>query len=262
MKNYIFLIYCFLTTAALPAINEKLNTPISLKDKSSLQYVKNQLNNNCEFYFSTTDSKSFLYLNSLNTEEERIEYLVIGFSEKMNYKLDDDVMWKIKNKNNGMPVKSGVGSITELIFDAPGNYEVEIIEPVNYSHNECSHQLFPNKIMVEVSSVLIKFDLASVKFKNQISVGSLQSDNEVYVDVYFSSIDNQEYAFEQPLLIAVGVDVNITGELIGGKTILKLGINQLTYKLSGIASREAYIMFDFYGINNQITSYRYPTKVK
>ena len=43
---------------------------------------------------------------------------------------------------------------------------------------------------------------------------------------------------------------------------LKNGTHLLTYHLSGTAHQEAYLMFDFTDINNQIQSFSYTTKIK
>lgn len=47
-----------------------------------------------------------------------------------------------------------------------------------------------------------------------------------------------------------GIGANLSGQLADGPTQLKQGLNQLTFNLSGTATKDTYIMLDFHDVNN------------
>ena len=62
-------------------------------------------------------------------------------------------------------------------------------------------------------------------------------------------------------MISAGIGTTITGELLADSITLKPGINKLVYRLRGNATKDTYIMFDFFDVNEQVQSYYYPTKL-
>ena len=62
-------------------------------------------------------------------------------------------------------------------------------------------------------------------------------------------------------MVTAGIGTTIVGKLINNSYVLFPGSNKLTYKISGSATKDTYIMFDFFDINNQVQSYYYPTKL-
>lgn len=199
-------------------------------------------------------------ISQLPSNGEHIENQKIAFGETFSYKLDDNTSWKIINSETFAVLNSGVGSIEKITFSTPGNFEIEISEVI--SANDCKNGHFPHKIMIEVSPIKMIFDFNSIKFSHEIVGGQSQYGNEISIDVYIESFNNEKVVFNDGKVISAGVGVNIDGTLKSNGTALKQGINHLVYILKGQATRDTYIMFDFLDINNQTVSYTYPTLIK
>jgi len=199
-------------------------------------------------------------ISQLPSNGEHIENQKIAFGETFSYKLDDNTSWKIINSETFAVLNSGVGSIEKITFSTPGNFEIEISEVI--SANDCKNGHFPHKIMIEVSPIKMIFDFNSIKFSHVIVGGQSQYGNEISIDVYVESFNNEKVVFNDGKVISAGVGVNIDGTLKSNGKVLKQGVNHLVYILKGQATRDTYIMFDFLDINNQTVSYTYPTLIK
>lgn len=202
--------------------------------------------------------------NNLNLpfNSELVENRKIAFNESFSYHLDDNTSWKIVDSENFSILNSGIGSIVNVVFSTPGNFEIEISEVIDASNAECQHGNFPSKIMLEVTSTKMVFDFSTIKFSNELVGGQSQSGNEISIDVYFESYNKQNILFDGGNITSAGVGVNIDGTYKSEGTPLKQGVNHVVYSLKGQAKSNTYIMFDFYDINNQIISYTYPTLIK
>jgi hypothetical protein len=199
-------------------------------------------------------------ISQLLSNGEHIENQKIAFGETFSFKLDDNTSWKIINSETFAVLNSGIGSIEKITFSTPGNFEIEISEVI--SANDCKNGHFPHKIMIEVSPIKMIFDFNSIKFSHVIVGGQSQYGNEISIDVYVESFNNEKVVFNDGKVISAGVGVNIDGTLKSNGTVLKQGVNHLVYILKGQATRDTYIMFDFLDINNQTVSYTYPTLIK
>jgi hypothetical protein len=206
----------------------------------------------CSSTIITLDTKN-------NPIEERTEQKVISIVDDFSYQLDDNTAWKIINTKDNSIFKTGIGSIKNVTFAETTIYDVEIIE--SPSHDECNHQHFPTKISIQVSPLKMEFDFSTIKFTNEIVGGQSQDGNFLTIDVVFSNINNESTEFTNAEFTSAGVGVNIKGSLVNEKKILTPGLNHLVYKLTGVATSQTHIMFDFYDINKQIVSYYHPTKI-
>ena len=209
------------------------------------------------FFIFSINAKN---ISQLPINGEHVENQKIAFGETFSYKLDDNTSWKIINSETFAILNSGIGSIEKITFSTPGNFEIEISEVI--SANDCKNGHFPHKIMIEVSPIKMIFDFNSIKFSHEIVGGQSQYGNEISIDVYIESFNNEKVVFSDGKVISAGVGVNIDGTLKSNGTALKQGINHLVYILKGQATRDTYIMFDFLDINNQTVSYTYPTLIK
>jgi hypothetical protein len=209
------------------------------------------------FFIFSINAKNIIQLRS---NGEHIENQKIAFGETFSYKLDDNTSWKIINSETFAVLNSGVGSIENIIFSIPGNFEIEISEVI--STNDCKNGHFPHKIMIEVSPIKMIFDFNSIKFSHEIVGGQSQYGNEISIDVFIESFNNEKVVFNDGKVISAGVGVNIDGALKNNGTALKQGVNNFIYTLKGQATSGTYIMFDFIDINNQTVSYTYPSIIK
>ncbi len=193
-------------------------------------------------------------------ENEFIEHRVVAIFDKFSYQLDENTSWSISSTSDNTTLKSGMGSINDITFPAPGIYTVEITEISN--HNECSHGRYPKKIEIQVSAMKMEFDFSTIKFNSEIIGGQSQDGNTLSVDVVFSSIANESVELKSTEITTAGVGVNIKGNLVNEKITLTPGVNHLVYKLTGQATSQTFIMFDFIDVNGNVISYYHPTKIK
>ena len=197
-----------------------------------------------------------------NYSEEPVEQQVIAFGDSFSYQLDENTSWSITRVNENAVLKSGLGSISNFNFTELGTFNIEIVEAVNHNQGECNHPHFPKKVIVTVSPLKMKFDFSSMKYSNEILGGQSQDGNTLTIDVDFSNVNNESVEFTAGELTTAGVGTSIKGKLVNEKIILRPGINHLVYKLTGSATSQTYIMFDFNDINNQVVSYYNQTKIK
>ncbi len=245
IKSFICLLSLFFcANSILNASNSAFLNPLMVKSKASSFLSK------------------FSFDNGNKAIEDGVEEQVISVFDSLSYRLEENTSWSISNLSGNLILKSGIGSIDKFVFPEAGKYKIDIAESADHAQNECKHGLFPKRILVEVSPSKLKFDFSSIKFKNEIIGGQSQYGNELSIDVYLSSVNNQSVEFNTARFTSAGIGVSIEGKLDNGKTVLTPGVNHLVYKLSGVATSETFIMFDFLDINNQIVSYSLPSKIK
>jgi hypothetical protein len=196
-----------------------------------------------------------------DTSDEQF-YKVISFGEKLDFgNFEDTAVWTIANEKENVIKHLKGNEINGFVFVKPGIYEIKFIENKKHIENGCNHPSFNEKTIIKVCPLKMKFDFSTIKF-SEIIVGEKELDNvEASVDFYFESYNNEDLTFKNPKLIVVGIGANIIGNASYEEITLTPGKNKITYILNGKATKESYIMFDFYDINNKIQSYYYPNKL-
>lgn len=193
-----------------------------------------------------------------NTESTKAKNTLIAYDTPFSYYLENGTQWQLKNED-GLLIKTGVGSVENHIFSAPGNYVLHIHEI--HTPDSCNHDHFPKSLTIEVSSNKMEFDFSSVKFSKNIMGGKLTNGITLTVNADFTSIDKNsaEYTFG---FATVGVDTSIKGKLKEEKVMLQQGLNTLEFLLEGQASKDNYIMMDFIDINGNVQSYGLTQKIQ
>lgn len=184
---------------------------------------------------------------------------LISFGEslsKIPMHISDDCDWKIIEKTAGKTLQSGRGeSLKEHVFDTPGNYLIELILNENHKHNSCSHGAGQVNIALTVSPTKMVYDFSKVTFSAPIKKGVNTQNITMTLPISVSIFDKQPIRYALHKVTTAGIETEIIATPVAKDIILSEGTQVLTYRLSGIAHKEAYIMFDFVDCNNQIQSY-------
>jgi hypothetical protein len=189
-------------------------------------------------------------------------YKVISFGDKIGFgDIENSVTWTISNNTEGVYVRLTGNQINDYIFDKPGIYEIIFSENKKYSLDACSHEQFPDKLLIKVSDVAMIYDFSTLQFKEELVGGVRLQNTEISVNVFFKSYKNEKATFSKGKIISAGIGTTIIGSMLNDATTLSPGINEIRYQLNGMATSGTYIMFDFYDINGQVQSYTYPTKL-
>jgi hypothetical protein len=209
----------------------------------------------------------FVEINASPTKENLYRlndqpYKVISFGETIFFgNIEYASKWTVINTQGGMITNLSGNQINDYIFDKPGIYEIFFSENKKLIENECNHPQFNEKMIVEVSSLKMTFDFSKIKFSKVIVGGKELQNVEVSVAVDFKSYNNEKAIFSNARVTVAGVGANIVGSTPNDKITLTPGIHNIVYLLNGMASKDTYIMFDFFDINGQAQSYYYPSKL-
>jgi hypothetical protein len=196
-----------------------------------------------------------------NTDDEQF-YKIISFGEKIDFgKFEDTAVWTVANEKENIIKRLKGNEINDFVFVKPGIYEIRFTENKKHLENGCNHPQFNEKTIIKVSALKMKFDFSSITFSEVIVGGKELHDVKIYADLDFVSSNNENISFRKAKVVVVGIGANIIGNASNETFILTPGKNKITYILNGKASKESYIMFDFYDINNKIQSYYYPNKL-
>lgn len=184
---------------------------------------------------------------------------IISFGEslsKMTMRVTNEFDWKIIEKSSSKTIKTGVGeSLKDFVFETPGNYLIELSLNENHKHTACSHGSGRVDIDLTVSNVKMTFDFSKVKFSSPIRKGQNTQNITMTIPVMVNTFDKSPVSCTLQEVATAGIGTNIVAKPVNKEITLNEGIQELSYRLSGIAQNEAYIMFDFIDYNNQIQSF-------
>jgi hypothetical protein len=204
---------------------------------------------------------SFSQVNhSLNTDNihstDKKPYKVVSFGEKIFFgNIENTAKWTVTNARGSLLANLIGNQINEFIFEEPGFYEIRFFESIKKSNDGCNHSLFPEKMGVRVNTVKMIFDFSKIEFSKKIEKGISCDDITVTVPVNIFLKENAQVKCNSPSLVVSGVSAEIKAKPVVPDIILRNGIQFLKYQLSGIVSKETYLMFDFIDFNNQAQTY-------
>ena len=186
-------------------------------------------------------------------------YKIIAYGEKIAFgTIENAARWTISNAKENIFIHLNGNQINNYLFEKPGIYEVGFSENKSYSENECSHPRFDEKMIVQVSPIKMVFDFSKIKFSDKIEVGRNCEDIFITVPVNVVMKEDHPVSFLISEVVVAGVGSQIIAKPVMQEVLLKSGIQFLKYQLSGMATKEAYLMFDFIDFNNQVQTYNYP----
>lgn len=218
---------------------------------SKMQYVFSLL---LVFYSST------LIAQDAQVYSQQDETLVVTFKTPFSYALDENVSWLIKN-DMGVTIYKGKEDVSNLVFEIPGNYTLDIHDKRKHETAVCEHIHFPEKVTIKVLPVKLDFDINSIKFSKEI-VGNQSADGiTLNVNVNLESYDKSEVKYNKSLT-SFGVGSTITGKVKNGEVTLTPGNNTLEFVLEGQAEAGNNIQLNFVDFNGEVQPYTLTPKVQ
>lgn len=188
-------------------------------------------------------------------------YKTISFGEKINLgKIENAITWTISSVGSNDKAILNGEEINNYKFEIPGNYEISYTDSKLHLENECNHISYPKVMIIKVSPIKMEFDFSTLSISKTIEGGLDMEGSELSLIVNFKSYTNDSISFSNGKIESAGVGTTIKGQLTNTVT-LKPGNNKVVYKLKGSASKDTFIMLDFFDINEQVQSYYYPTKL-
>ncbi|MNU77955.1 hypothetical protein D3C71_675390 [compost metagenome] len=161
------------------------------------------------------------------------------------------ISWRV-SPQSGTSKASGIGKTTgDLVFSKPGTYQITFDIPAHGDH--------PGKtetVTVEVSSARMIFDLRNIVFSKQLSSAGDASGIVMTVPVSVKTYDGQAYDYTMREVQTTGV-ANVTSRLKNDKAILKDGVNELSFELSGAVSSKGNIQFRVYDAKGEAIFFTY-----
>lgn len=190
-----------------------------------------------------------------NVIENEKFYKVISFGDKIDFgNIEATARWTITNSKGGAHVSLNGKEINKYSFDEPGEYEIHFYETKKHD-DECNHPMFPGKMMIKVNPVKLSFDFSKIKFSEKLEKGKMYTNLIITVPAKILLKDNSITTLSAPDLSISGIGVSLLAEAQNKEVALNNGTQLFRYKISGLISKEAYLMFDFYDFNNQAQTY-------
>lgn len=149
------------------------------------------------------------------------------------------ISWRV-SPQVGVSKVSGTGETTgNLIFSQPGKYQITFQIP---PHGD--HPAKTETINVEVSNVKMKFNLEDITFSKNLTIGDV-SGVIMTVPVTLETYDGKTVEYSTREAQTTGV-AKVSSRLKNGTALLKNGVNELAFELSGTISQNGNIQFRFY----------------
>jgi hypothetical protein len=156
------------------------------------------------------------------------------------------------------PTHLNENEINNFVFAKPGTYEISFKETQKNTNHECNHPQFKERMIIRVSPVKMIFDFSKISFSEKIRRGSNCDQIFVTVPVNVDMKDVQTAKFTISNVMVAGVGSEIIAKPVNTEVVLKNGTQLLKYQLSGVATKETYLMFDFVDYNNNTQTYYQP----
>jgi hypothetical protein len=206
---------------------------------------------------------SYLNDHTSGLPESKTIIKIIPFGDKLFLEeVDKSAVWTLVNLKDNTTNRFIGNQVNSHVFENPGRFELNYSHSTAKNDHECSHSQFPQKMIIDVSSVRMDFDFENINFSRKINVGSSCDDIVVSIPVKTTLAKGDAVKFIVPMLTVTGVGVNLVGHPIQEEKMITNGVQVLSYKLSGTVNKEAYLMFDFVDYNNQIQTYNHLEIIK
>lgn len=212
-----------------------------------------------------------LFTNAILAQQSlSAQNLNISFGQTINEsqfhsKYLSETTWSVKEVNSGNIFSAGSGQdLYNLNFSNPGTYSVEFLlnQELHAQHEgECFHSDLPETLQIIVSDKRITYFTNQVTFSNQIKGGESSEGIVLSIPVEVSSFNGESVEI-QNIVKSTGLNSDIKGILDFDQSLLMPGNYVLKFKLSGFASINTYISFDFVDVNNNVFSYYHLSEIK
>lgn len=182
-----------------------------------------------------------------------------------------DVLSNMEMKNLTLKVTNSKGevlanlneiSMGEFRFDTPGDYSIELKSEheTNSEHDGCNHFDHDRTVQIRVLPYSLKFDFDQLTFSSELLGGKDMTGVSLTLPVEVKLFSGSTLNVENLKVLTAGINTNVEGTTTG-QTTLKSGTNLISYQLKGAATKNTYIMFDFFDMNGRVHSFGYPTKL-
>ncbi|MDF3026440.1 MAG: hypothetical protein K0S23_747 [Fluviicola sp.] len=160
------------------------------------------------------------------------------------------ISWRVAPQT-GVSKGSGLGKTTgNLVFSQPGTYQITFNIP---AHGD--HPAKTETVTVEVSSAKLIFDLEHPVFSKQLKTGDA-SGIVMTVPVMVKTYDGKAYNYTMREVQTTGV-ANVSSHLKNDKAVLKDGLNELSFELSGAVPTKGNIQFRVYDAKGEAQFFTY-----
>ena len=200
------------------------------------------------------------------SDDDQINYILISFSEKLNSNIIsisdiEEYSWDISN-NDSYKI-NGIGKqILDVKFEQPGEYDIVLSHTEKTNTKACNHGSESILYRLKVLDSKYEFLFDEITLSKSI-MGDVESKGLILtVPVIYSCYYDKPVDRQGLKMISSGVNTTIIGEVINKDTPLQVGKNLISFNLSGKATANTYIMFDFYNQDNLIQTYYLPNVIK
>lgn len=209
--------------------------------------------------FAQNESK-----NSLNSEVSQVyfgEGLPIEIFNNMEM---NNLSIGIKNEQSKSIATLGNESVKDFRFSIPGTYTIELASEhiADSGHETCNHLEHNRTVLIEVLPYSIQFDFDKMQLSSEIIGGKEMTNETLTIPVVVKSYSGGGLKTPKLKVSTAGVNTSIEGNMKDEHLTLNQGVNLVTYQLNGSASKNTYIMFDFYDMNGRVHSFGYTTQIK
>jgi hypothetical protein len=170
----------------------------------------------------------------------------------------------IKNEQSKSIATKTSESLEDFTFSVPGTYTIELASEhiADSGHEECNHSDHNRTVLIEVLPYSIQFDFDKMKLSSEIVGGKEMANETLTIPVIVKTYSGGGLKTQELKVSAAGVNTTLEGNSKEENLTLNEGVNLVTYQLNGSASKNTYIMFDFYDMNGRVHSFGYTTQIK
>lgn len=174
--------------------------------------------------------------------------------------------WKIVDAEGLILVSGSGNSIYDHVFERPGEFKIALSDghdAEQHDQHGCSHQHYPEEILVIVSSMRMKYKLDELKFSKDIVANASAADIGILVPLVVESYDKNAFTIDLLDAQSHGIGTSLVAVPEERSFVVGSGTYLLKYKLVGRATqREAILMFDFMDNNGNVQCYTHMVPVK
>jgi len=160
------------------------------------------------------------------------------------------ISWRVAPQV-GVNKVSGIGKTTgNLVFSRPGKYQIIFNIPAHGDHPEKTET-----VTVEVSSAKLLFDLKQIVFSKPLQTGDA-SGIVMKVPLMVKTYDGKTYDYTMREVQTTGVAA-VSSRLKNDMAVLKDGMNELSFELSGTVLTKGNIQFRVYDATGEAQFFNY-----
>ncbi len=202
----------------------------------------------------------FLLLSCFQTLQAQPR-ITIAYNEKIDLgRVDPKTQFHIQGAATNQHLKGS--EINAFVFATPGVYHIKIAEKKIHKPAICNESNLPAEIVVNVSRIRMIFDAAQLSLSAPILKNQDTNGITLSIPVTIETYDHLPAALNFTPVSSAGIGTAIMADLHSDVGELSEGIHTLHYILRGMASENAYVMFDFVDANGQIQSVSLANSIK